>query len=60
MSLLVRIGVRKIQRFEIANIDTDVLLGRDFFRTHSVAISYSPDTIVARDLAGSWDCHQGS
>jgi transposase InsO family protein len=46
-------GFKRIQRFDIGNIFVDIIIGRDFLRTHKCEIAVEPDTLVARDLDGS-------
>ncbi|SCV67074.1 BQ2448_5720 [Microbotryum intermedium] len=40
------------QRFEIANIDDDVLVGRDFLRKHDAVVELNPDKIIIRNVMG--------
>ncbi|SGY15130.1 BQ5605_C013g07258 [Microbotryum silenes-dioicae] len=40
------------QRFEIANIDDDVLGGREFLRKHDTVVELNPDRIIIRNTTG--------
>ncbi|SCV69347.1 BQ2448_2367 [Microbotryum intermedium] len=44
--------VTKTQRFELANIEEDLLVGRDFLRTHKVVVELEPDSVFAREIQG--------
>ncbi|SGZ19824.1 BQ5605_C064g12796 [Microbotryum silenes-dioicae] len=44
---------RKTQRFELANIEEDLLVGRDFLRTHKVVVELEPASVFTRDIQGS-------
>ena len=46
-------GIKRSQRFDIANIFTDCVLGRDVLRTHAVSLEFEPDCLVLRDFAGT-------
>ncbi|KAK4701087.1 hypothetical protein P7C70_g5150, partial [Phenoliferia sp. Uapishka_3] len=46
-------GIKKVQRFDIANVFTDCVIGRDVLRTHACSIEFGPDRLVARDIVGT-------
>ncbi|KAK4702880.1 hypothetical protein P7C70_g3340, partial [Phenoliferia sp. Uapishka_3] len=46
-------GIEKLQRFDVTNVFTDCVIGRDVLRTHACSIEFGPDRLVARDLTGT-------
>ncbi|KAK4699843.1 hypothetical protein P7C70_g6412, partial [Phenoliferia sp. Uapishka_3] len=53
-------GIKKLQRFDVANVFTDCVIGRDVLRTHACAIEFCPDRLIARDIAGTTPPKKGN
>ncbi|GEM09938.1 hypothetical protein Rt10032_c09g3955 [Rhodotorula toruloides] len=45
--------VTRRQRFEIAQVEDEVLLGRDFLRAHKCSIRFDPDILIVYSRAGA-------
>ncbi|SGZ11768.1 BQ5605_C028g10456 [Microbotryum silenes-dioicae] len=41
-------GVKKPQRFEVANVYYDVIIGDDFLRKYDCVVTFNPDEVVSR------------
>ncbi|GAA5986355.1 hypothetical protein JCM11641_005352 [Rhodosporidiobolus odoratus] len=43
--------VKKRPRFEIAQVEDEVLVGRDFLRAHNCLIQFNPDVLIIRSVS---------